>query len=69
MDEEALEQVTPVQCPILRRQLTQGSRVPVASLLSEKVRNAERGAVAGELGRQLCSDRGGVQKGRVGEVE
>ena len=40
----------------------------VASLLSGKVRNTERGAVAGELGRQLCSDRGGVQKGRAGEV-
>ena len=41
----------------------------VASLLSGKVRNTERGAVAGELGRQLCSDSGGVQKGRAGEVE
>ena len=41
---------------------------PLASLLSGNVRNAERGAVAGELGRQLCSDRGGVQKGRAGEV-
>ena len=28
LQEEALEQVTPVQCPVLRRQLTQGSRVP-----------------------------------------
>ena len=27
MEEEALEQVTLVQCPILRRRLTQGSRV------------------------------------------
>ena len=27
MEEEALEQVTPVQCPVARRQLTQGSRV------------------------------------------
>ena len=40
----------------------------MASLLSGKVRNAERGAMAGGLGRQLCSDREGVQKGRVREV-
>ena len=40
----------------------------VASLLSGKVRDVERGAVVGELGCQLCIDRGGVQKGRAGEV-
>ena len=44
------------------------TKVLLASLLSGKVWNAERGAVLGELGRQLCSDRGGVQKGRAGEV-
>ena len=42
---------------------------PLASLLSGKVRNAERGAVAGELGCQLCTDREWCQKGRVGEAE
>ena len=41
---------------------------PMASLLSGNVRDAERGAVAGELGRQLCSDREWCQKGRAGEV-
>ena len=39
----------------------------MACLLLGKVQNTER-AVVGELGHQLCSDRGGVQKGRVGEV-
>ena len=34
----------------------------------EKYTTATRGAVAGELGRQLCSDREGVQKGRAEEV-
>ena len=36
----------------------------MASLLSGKVWNAERGAVAGELGCQLYSDRGVVSKGQ-----